>query len=176
MADSDIPFAMVANKRFRDLIALISPDSTTSLLSKHGNTARSWLNNYHQELVQLIKADIHNTPHKIHISFDLWTSGSLVMMAIVAHFLDLAGVYQTRLLSLPRLLGAHDGENQAQLILKILTDFEINSKKLGRVQIDNAGNNDTCLTTLLSHLNPDHTRGTINGLKTTPAFAALATS
>jgi hypothetical protein len=67
--------------------------------------------------------------------------------------------------SLPRLLGAHDGENQAQLIFKILTDFEINSKKLGRVQIDNAGNNDTCLTTLLGHLNPDHTRGTINGLK-----------
>ena len=73
MADSDIPFAMVANKRFRDLIAPISPDSTTSLLPKHGNTARSWLNNYHQELVQLIKAEIHNTPHKIHISFDLCT-------------------------------------------------------------------------------------------------------
>ena len=111
MADSDIPFAMVANKRFRDLITLISPDSTSSLLPKHGNTARSWLNNYHQELVQLIKAEIHNTPHKIHISFDLWTSGSLAMMDIVAHFLDSAGVYQTRLLSLPRLLGPHDGEN-----------------------------------------------------------------
>ena len=65
-------------------------------------------------------------------------------ITIVAYFLDLAGVYQTRLLSLPRLLGAHDGENQAQLILKILTDFEINSKKLGHVQIDNADNNDTC--------------------------------
>jgi len=155
MADSDIPFSMVANKRFRDLINLIAPDSAAPLLPKHGSTARGWLNNYHKELLQSVKAEIHNTPHKIHIAFDLWTSGSLAMMAIVGHFLDSAGVYQTRLLSLPRLLGAHSGANQAQLVFQILNDFEIKPNKLGRVQIDNAGNNDTGLEALLGHLNPD---------------------
>jgi len=87
------------------------------------------------------------------------------MMAIVGHFLDSAGVYQIRLLSLPRLLGAHDGENQAQLIYKILTDFKISSSKLGRVQIDNATNNDAYLSLLLGYLHPDHTCGTVIGLK-----------
>jgi len=71
MADSDIPFSMVANMRFRNLLTFISPDFMTSLLPKHGSTARGWLNSYYEELCQSIKAEIYNTPYKIYISFDL---------------------------------------------------------------------------------------------------------
>jgi len=70
MADSDIPFFIVANTRFRNLLTLISSDSTTSLLPKYGNTARGWLNSYYEELCQSIKAKIYNTLYKIYISFN----------------------------------------------------------------------------------------------------------
>ena len=93
MADSNIPFSIVANTWFKNLLTFISPNSTTFLLPKHGNTARSWLNSYYKELYQSIKAEIYNTPYKIYISFNLWTYGALAIMAIVSYFLDLTNIY-----------------------------------------------------------------------------------
>jgi hypothetical protein len=100
IADSDVPFSMVRNTKFRDLLSLISPETVAALLPQSHNTARKWLDEAYDDLFLAVKAELHATPYKIHLSFDLWTSSNCVaMMAIIAHFFDGVGAYQTRLLS-----------------------------------------------------------------------------
>ena len=49
-------------------------------------------------------------------------------MAVVAHYTDRAHHIQTKLSALRRLHGDHGGENQAELIISILKDYEITDK------------------------------------------------
>jgi hypothetical protein len=81
----------------------------------------------------------------IHLSFDLWTSTNhLALLGIVAFWVDTSGCIQHALLGLPRLLGAHTGENQGQHLWEVITDYGI-QHSLGYFCLDNASNNQTAL-------------------------------
>jgi hypothetical protein len=165
IADSDVSFSMVQNTRFRELLNLISPESASTLLPQRHETARKWLDEVYDDLFNVLKAELHATPYKIHLSFDLWTSSNcFAMMGIVAHFFDVAGGYQTRLLGLPRICGSHDGETQARLLRGVVDQFDIASR-VGCFQTDNATANDACIQSFLQHYNPDLSPTTIETLR-----------
>lgn len=154
MADSDIPFSVVENKRFRALLSLLNPVLVNELLPKSHNTARSWLNTIYAREFNALKQDLLATPNPIHISFDGWSSpGTATFLAVVAHYFDTAGIFHTTLIALPRIKGTHNGENLAKGVIEVIERFGFQSK-LGFFQADNAENNDTCITELLKHFNP----------------------
>lgn len=91
----------------------------------------------------------------IHISFDMWTSpNDLAMLSVFAHYLDKDGVRRNRLVGFKRVMGAHTGENQAAIIVKILHEYDIASKTRYFTS-DNASSNDSCVDNVLSMISPE---------------------
>lgn len=148
-----IAFLVVENNFFRDLINLLSP--TLSQFLPTGNTIRAWIiERYTREKAKL-KDELHQEAiSMIHISFDLWTStNSLALMAVVAHYIDSNYKVRTRLIALRRLYGHHGGDNQAELLLEIIHEYEI-VNEIGYFVTDNAKNNDTAIDIVLKRLLP----------------------
>lgn len=90
-----------------------------------------------------IKLLFHGAVSRIHISNDLWSStNSLSLLGGVALY-----KHRTVLLALPHIEGKHDGENQAESILKAADRYGIKGQ-LGTFTMDNASNNDTMVAAL----------------------------
>jgi hypothetical protein len=154
VSDSDIPFSVIEHEHFRSLLSLLNSSHTDSLLPRSHVTTRNWLRTQYNLYSDAIKADITMTPNPIHISFDGWSSpGTAAFFAVVAHYFDATGDFNTRLLALPRIEGTHNGENLAKGVIEVVERFGF-QVKLGCFQADNAENNDTCVTELLRHFNP----------------------
>jgi hypothetical protein len=154
VSDSDIPFSVVENKHFRDLLSIVNPMQTDDLLPRSHATTRNWLKTQYNLYFDALKAEITATPNPIHISFDGWSSpGTAAFFAVVAHYFNAAGEFNTRLLALPRIKGTHNGENLANGVVEVVERFGFRAK-LGVFQADNAENNDTCVTELLRYFNP----------------------
>jgi hypothetical protein len=153
MISYQIAFIAVENSFFKDLIAIISPALADMMPT--GNTIRTWIMTEYDIHKARLKARLQeDSLGQIHLSFDLWTSpNAMAMMAVVAHYTDRQYQVQTRLLALRRLHGDHSGENQAELLVEIITDFEI-ADKIGYFVADNASNNDTAVEIVIHTLFP----------------------
>ncbi|KAF6803238.1 transposase-like protein, partial [Colletotrichum plurivorum] len=91
---------------------------------------------------------------RIHLAFDLWTSGNnFAIMAVSGHFLNRKGIQQQRLLALARHQGDHSGDNLAATLVRVAEDWGI-TDRIGTLVSDNATNNDTCTTSFFSSINP----------------------
>ncbi|EAQ84314.1 hypothetical protein CHGG_10718 [Chaetomium globosum CBS 148.51] len=117
MATANIPFAAMENKYYRQILQLFNAPLTDALLPKGGDTTRSWLTSMYHDLLDSIKVKLEASPHQKHLSFDLWTSShGLALLAVVVHYFESSGNYQTHLLTLSRITGTHAGENIAPAI------------------------------------------------------------
>jgi hypothetical protein len=80
---------------------------------------------------------------KIHLTADVWTSPNRkFFLGVCVHFVDSNSkkLYQA-LLALRELKDSHGGEQQSELLIPILEDYEI-TDKIGYVTGDNHGSND----------------------------------
>lgn len=103
---------------------------------------------------QQLKEDIHKGQSKVHLSFDLWTSGnSMALLAIVAHFIDENYNNRTILIGLRRLRGSHSGENIAQRVIAVMEDFEL-VDIFRYFVLGNAESNNTGVDTIFWKLRP----------------------
>ena len=53
-----------------------------------------------------------------------------------------------------RVQGAHSGENIAEAVLQVINEYGI-AAKIGYLQADNAGNNDTCTRAIFRAISPE---------------------
>ena len=67
---------------------------------------------------------------------------------MVAHFCSPSYSIESILIGFRELCGPYSGENIAEVVDKVLQDFSIPPGKLGYFILDNAINNDTCITAL----------------------------
>jgi hypothetical protein len=58
------------------------------------------------------------------------------------------GVITDLPIALPQLIGAHTGDNIAEVILKVLKDFSISSSQVSYFMLDNASNNNTAIAAI----------------------------
>ena len=143
----------------------MNPVQADELLPKSYNTVRAWLKTVYTREFDTLKSDLLATPNPIYISFDGWLSlGIVAFFAVVAHYFDNAGVFNTKLMALLRIKGTHNGENLAKGMIEVIERFGLQSK-LGFFQADNVDNNDTCITELLKHFNPRLSTVQIDTLK-----------
>ena len=111
----NIAFRQVESEHFRTLIIYLESHLSGNIPTRQ--TVKRWIMMEYQNCVEVIKAILANAESKIHISFDLWTSRSLLSLnGIVAHFLDKSLMPRTILLALPEQKGEHAGSNIADTV------------------------------------------------------------
>lgn len=74
------------------------------------------------------------------------------LLTLVGYWLDESGKLRHGLLGLKRLLGVHSGQNQAELVWAIISQYHIENT-LGYFTLDNASNNSTALRAIQYQLN-----------------------
>jgi hypothetical protein len=139
-------FHIVENPWFLAMLATLS--NLVRLVPKSHTTARDWtVNSFHTNKAR-VKDILQTAQSKIHLSFDLWTSGNYYAFnAVVAHFVSHDFRVKTALIGFREIIGSHSGENIAESVRAVCEEFDI-INKLGCFVLDNAGNNDTCIKTL----------------------------
>ena len=97
---------------------------------------------------QHVQQALQSAQSKIHFTVDLWTSSnSKALLGMISHyFADNRDLCQS-VLALRELDGQHTGENQSQLIMKVIEEYGIASK-VGYFMMDNAENNETMMRSL----------------------------
>jgi hAT family C-terminal dimerisation region len=139
-------FRLVENPWFITFLATLS--NLLYLLPKSHGNVREWIvESYASNKVKIKKA-LHTARSRIHLSFDLWTSGNYYnFCAVVAHFVTQNHTVKTALIGFREVMGVHSGENIAESVRTVCEEYDI-VDKLGCFVLDNAKNNDTCIRTL----------------------------
>lgn len=146
----NLSFRTVASYWFIALLTTISNlvGNTIPLPTSH-NTISSWVKQGYKDKRAIVKKLIASSLSKIHLSFDNWSSGNhLAFTAVVAHFCSPAYSIQSILIGFRELRGPHSGENIAEVVGEVLQDYSIMPSQIGCFILDNAMNNDTCITAL----------------------------
>ena len=130
--------------QFRAFLQYLNVEAL-AFLPTSTNTVREWVMRQYYNRKETMKSKLQAAKSKIHISCDLWTSpNSLVILGIIAHYVDEDGKLQRSNLALKSIIGDHTGEHLAEVILKVLQEWGIVSK-LGFFMMDNAQSNDVLL-------------------------------
>jgi hypothetical protein len=134
---------------FRVLIKAANPEAAASLWASRTSVSRYVLRLY-DFIKPIVVTELSRSLSKIHISFDGWTTkgGKQGYLGLVAHFVNHAGDLIDLPIALPQLIGAHSGDNIAQVVLKVFKNFSILSSQVGYFVLDNAANDDTAIAVL----------------------------
>ena len=148
-----IPFAIVEQRAFRDLLLYSSPYLRgNDTLPKSGNSIKAALLEIFLACQLVLIQLLVESNCQVHISFDLWSSpNNFSMLGLCCHFIDRSWQARTVILGMKRLIGPHSGENMSKLIVKALEVYKLGGR-LGYCVLDNAGDNDTCLRAVEEHL------------------------
>jgi hypothetical protein len=138
---------------FKKMIAAANPEAAVSLWSSHVSVARYVMRLYDYIKPTVVK-QLSCSLSKIHISFDGWTTkgGKRGYLGLVAHFVSHEGALIDLPIALPQLMGAHTGENMAEIVLKVFEDFGILPSQVGYFTLDNASNNDTAIASIANKM------------------------
>jgi hypothetical protein len=150
----NVAFMAVELPLFRQLIKLLNAVLLTILLFS-GNTIKNWVIEEFAQKKQIIKRHFHkHSSGIIHLSFDFWTSSNqLSLVGVVIHYMDDIYTIRIKLLGLKRLRESHLGKNLAQVIIKLINEYEI-ADRLGFFVLNNASSNDICVNKFLTNLYP----------------------
>ena len=151
-----LAFNLVTSELFCDLLCTLYP-MINKILPRSGNTIRNWVIEAYKTHKEKQKVFISKAKSKINFSFDLWTSpNNLALIGMVAHYIDEYGQMKSNLIAIRRLLGNHTGENQAQLLIRVINeDYDIPQDNIGFFVTDNAANNDTCIDAVMAAFFPN---------------------
>ena len=140
----DISFGQATSSRTIDLLKT-SGAPAARLLAEHASTVSNWVQDQYQQRLEEVRSLLHSASSKIHLSFDIWSSGvGKDFIGVVGHFVDAQMQLRVCLLGLPPIYGTHSGENMAPALKEVIDRFNI-SDKLGYFMMDNADSNDNCL-------------------------------
>lgn len=140
----DLPFCFADSPYFRALLSMLKPG--ISIIGK--TTVRNDIDKMFDSYKVKIKAKLAGVTSKISLTGDAWTSKhNLSFLGVTGHYIDENWCLQKFLLCFEAIQGEHSGENLANVLLKCLTDFNLQSKTLC-ITTDNASNNDTMIATL----------------------------
>jgi hypothetical protein len=137
----NLPFRMVEWPEFHTLCQTLNPESKDLITTAHSQVIKKiktcW--NSHKDIV---RRDLQSAISSIHLSLDIWTSpNGHLLLAICAHYITHLLKKRKALLAL-RTVAGHSGDNQFDILLPILEDYDI-VQKLGAIVADNASPNNT---------------------------------
>jgi hypothetical protein len=139
---------MAERPEFRDLLFFLNPGINTWLPTDH-HTIQAWTMRAYETEKQHVQQALQSAQSKIHFTVDLWTSAnSKALLGMIGHYFADGGDLCQSVLALGELLdGPHTGENQSQLVMRVIEEYGIASK-VGYFMMDNAENNETMIRSL----------------------------
>lgn len=151
VVDEDLSVSHSESRTLRNLLYYVNPAVCDLLPYSGGQTKR----NLHRSLklrktgiIDVLKSAIS----LVHLTPDGWTSpNGLGILGIVAHFVSKDHGPQHLVIAMKELIGAHSGQNMAEVTADVLEDYGITSR-VGYIMSDNVYANDTYvrhLSTLL---------------------------
>jgi hypothetical protein len=141
-----VSFRQVDSSAFREFISYLSLIAKNAMPSSR--SAKAWIMQGYRIHKAIVKQELRDSLYKIHLVFDLWTSGNLLSLnGVVAHFLTKNFKPKSILLAIPEQTESHAGIDIAKGVEAVIDDFEI-SDNLGYFILDNASNNNTAIETL----------------------------
>jgi hypothetical protein len=104
----------------------------------------------YNHLLPRVVVDLSEASSKIHVSFHGWTikGGKKGYLGIVAHYVNSHGKLVDLPIALSQLMGAHSGDNMADIVYSTLQKSDVTSCIISYFVLDNATNNDTTITSL----------------------------
>ena len=142
ITNGNIPFDEVEDKDFRAFLQYCNPVAEERLPRAH-STIKNRLIELFEQGRNNVKTYLRAAISEVHITCDLWTSPNhLPILGINAHFTSESKKLEAITLGIKELHGEHTGENIADVIYNVGSDFDI-LNKLGYFVMDNASNNDT---------------------------------
>lgn len=152
-----VAFAMLENEYFRELLACLN-QSIANLLPRARATLRRWIMDEYVAQKAVLKNELAQALSDVHLSFDLWTAPNYIaILSIYGHWISPSGQRINKLLAFRQVLGKHAGENQAQIVLEVLEELQIQDR-IGCLVGDNAASNDTAVSAILTTLHPEYTK------------------
>ena len=116
----NIAFRTVESKHFRAILTYLEGRLEGNIGSRR--SVKRWILDAYGKHTKAIKAELAKSQSLIHLSFDLWTSRSLLSLnGIVVHFVDEGFEPRTFLLALPEQEDEHTGTNIANTVCNLLT-------------------------------------------------------
>lgn len=111
----NISFRAVESQHFNALLVYLEGSLEGKIGSRR--SVKRWILEAYKEHAKGIKAQLAKSQSLIHLSFDLWTSRSLLSLnGIVAHYVDEGFEPRTFLLALPEQENEHTGANIANTV------------------------------------------------------------
>ena len=141
----NLPFYMATHPDTLALLRSGAQDILAEILPKAESSLSIWVMDSYLDRLPTMVTAIKSAKSLINISCDAWKGDNKKnYLAVCSHFIN-KDYKQTRmLLGFPRVLGSKTGENEAEIIAKVLTTFDIDATRLGAFTADNASDNDTC--------------------------------
>ncbi|KAG7001051.1 putative AC transposase [Fusarium oxysporum f. sp. conglutinans] len=150
----DVSFRSATAGDTCDLLSYGRPE-LERLLPTSATTLSSWIMAAFETRRESLKAELKECRSAVHLSCDLWTSTSgMSLCGVVAHFVGVDYTNHQALLGLPRLYGSHSGENIANCLSSVLTQYDL-EPKLGCFMMDNAQDNDRAVLQLATRFGFD---------------------
>ncbi|KAI1676349.1 hypothetical protein KJE20_14078, partial [Pyrenophora tritici-repentis] len=139
----------LAAPAFRDMIAIANPEAEAALWQSH-KSVRQYVLRLYNHLQPRVIYELSRALSRIHVSFDGWTTkgGKRGYLGIVAHYVNRDGNLVDLPIALPQLMGAHSGENMAEIVYSTLQKFGVGPRTTGYFVLDNASSNDTTIVSL----------------------------
>ncbi|GBC27451.2 zinc finger BED domain-containing protein RICESLEEPER 2-like [Rhizophagus irregularis DAOM 181602=DAOM 197198] len=144
----DQPFITIECQEFKNMVKYLWP----SINVPSANTLRRDLSANFEQVKDKVRLELQETPGLLSFTVDAWTSkNQLPFLGISVHWINKKWELQSLTLDFCLLSGQHSGENLAQQFLKVLEDFNIETKLLA-IGCDNASNMDVMLNKISSSL------------------------
>lgn len=90
-----------------------------------------------------IKLRLKKAKSKIHFTTDCWTApNKTAYQAVTAHFVDELNQLSKATIALREHKEVHGGEQQAEVMIKVIEEYEIPESQIGYLTSDNHGSND----------------------------------
>lgn len=149
MTSTNTSLRAASSKATFDLLTFHQPQ-LEQLAPRSHNTSRTWLIDAYNEGRSRVVESIRTATSRLTISFDGWTANNdaLDVLGVVAHYLDKDHTVKTVVLGMRDMLGSHTGDNIADHLADVLSDFEISGSQVAYYASDNATNNDSALRAL----------------------------
>ena len=101
---NDLPFTIVEDPYFRQLLALFNEHLLKSLVPESDTTIRRWIVARFEQEKEDLKTTLASTKYAKHLSFDIWTSpNTYAVIAVNTHFIDTEFSLQSKLLATRKL-------------------------------------------------------------------------
>jgi len=138
----NLPFSTVEWPEFHTFCQVLNPESKDFVTTTHSQV-KNKIKKAYEIHKDTIRKKLQSALTSIHLSVDIWTSPNKhLLLGVTGDFIDCIEEKHLKTLLGLRPVAGHSGDDQFDVLLPLLQDYDI-VRKLGAIVGDNSGTNDT---------------------------------